>query len=62
MDYLTKAWTDWEQATNVSPRQTRCSLQRLIGYQYEASYRHTVIMPREERTARSISATGACAS
>jgi len=49
MDYLTKAWTDWEQVTNVPPRQTRCSLQRLIGYQYEASDTHTVIMTRDER-------------
>ena len=49
MDNLTKPWTDWEQATNVPPRQTRCSMQRLIGYQYEASDRHTVIMTRDEQ-------------
>jgi len=49
MDYLTKAWTDWEQATNVPSRQTQCSLQRLIGYQYEASDTHTVIMTRDEQ-------------
>ncbi len=54
MDNLTKAWTDWEQAINVPPRQTRCSLQRLISYQYEASDRHTVIMTREERMAVTI--------
>lgn len=49
MDYPTKAWTDWEQATHVPPRQTRSSLQRLIGYQYEASDTQTVIMTRDER-------------
>jgi len=54
MDYLTKAWTDWEQAINVSPRQTRCSLQRRIGYQYEASETHTVIMTGDERMAVTI--------
>ena len=54
MDYLTKAWADWEQAINVPPRQTRCSLQRRIGYQYEASETHTVIMTGDERMAVTI--------